>query len=329
VGVAGLAALVLVATCFEGAAEEERRGGGGPVDLQAVGAVGPGSLLTLNTAAGPMQLTVDSQMNEGAPPRKHACVYASVPRLWGGVSSDMACVCVDAAGYVHAYGYENGQMYAGYVKLSAQNAAAQQALAQAPSDAQAQLAQYPPANPYSRQLAYTAAQEQWGGPQQTTLAEQAPSMQQAQPGAALQLHVGVNGGVTLDGQRVVPSDSKTSAILRLLAKRAEAQRAGLAGGAAVQSLSSGWQTNAHSKLDSEIARAKRLVSKLEAVRSERGDARSSMLVAKRSVRRRHERHGHEPRAAIWAAMQSLMHSVDRIQAKQSQMEKVVHKVNAC
>lgn len=294
-GVAGLAALVLVATCFEGAAEEERRGGGGPVDLQAVGAVGPGSLLTLNTAAGPMQLTVDSQMNE--------------------------------AGYVHAYGYENGQMYAGYVKLSAQNAAAQQALAQAPSDAQAQLAQYPPANPYSRQLAYTAAQEQWGGPQQTTLAEQAPSMQQAQPGAALQLHVGVNGGVTLDGQRVVPSDSKTSAILRLLAKRAEAQRAGLAGGAAVQSLSSGWQTNAHSKLDSEIARAKRLVSKLEAVRSERGDARSSMLVAKRSVRRRHERHGHEPRAAIWAAMQSLMHSVDRIQAKQSQMEKVVHKVS--
>jgi hypothetical protein len=36
-----------------------------PVALQAVGAVGPGSLLTLQTAAGPMQLTVDSQMNQG------------------------------------------------------------------------------------------------------------------------------------------------------------------------------------------------------------------------------------------------------------------------
>jgi hypothetical protein len=38
----------------------------GPVTLQQeVGAVGPGSLLTLQTAAGPMQLTVDSQMNQG------------------------------------------------------------------------------------------------------------------------------------------------------------------------------------------------------------------------------------------------------------------------
>lgn len=237
----------------------------------------------------------------------------------------MACVYVDPAGYVHAYGYENGQMYAGYVKLSAQNLAAQQVLAQAPSDAQAQLAQYPTANPYSRQLAYTAAQEHWGGAQQETVAEHAPRMQQAQAGAALKLHVGPNGGVTLDGQRVVPSDSKTAAILRLLSKRAEAQRAGLQGGA-VQSLTTGWQPQAQSRLSSEIARAKRLVSKLEAVRSERGDARQSMLVAKRSVRRRHERLGHEPRAAIWAAMQSLMHSVDRIETKQNQMEQVVHKV---
>jgi len=39
-----------------------------PVALQAVGAVGPGSMLTLQTAAGPMQLTVDSEMNQGAFP---------------------------------------------------------------------------------------------------------------------------------------------------------------------------------------------------------------------------------------------------------------------
>lgn len=38
----------------------------GPATLQQeVGAVGPGSLLTLQTAGGPMQLTVDSQMNQG------------------------------------------------------------------------------------------------------------------------------------------------------------------------------------------------------------------------------------------------------------------------
>jgi hypothetical protein len=52
---------------------------------------------------------------------------------------------------VHAYGYENGQLYAGYVQLTARNAAAQQALAQTPTAAQAQLAQYPVANPYTRQ----------------------------------------------------------------------------------------------------------------------------------------------------------------------------------
>ena len=76
------------------------RGLSAPVELQAaVGPVGPGSQLTLQTAAGPMKLTVDSQMNQ--------------------------------AGYVHAYGYANGQMYAGFVQLAAQNAAAQQALVNA------------------------------------------------------------------------------------------------------------------------------------------------------------------------------------------------------
>jgi len=286
-GVAALAAAAMLATTFFGI---DRVRTARPV-LQAVGAVGPGSLLTLQTQTGPMQLTVDSEMNQG--------------------------------GYVHAYGYENGQMYAGYVQLSAQNEAAQQALVQAPTNAQAQLAQYPPSNPYSRQVAYNAAEQQWGGQTQQKVDAQAPTVA---PGTGLQLHVGPNGGVMLNGQHVVPSDSKTAAILRLLAKRTEAQHAGLAGGS-VKRLSSGWHAQVHSKLDSEITRAKRLVQKLETVRAERGDARKSMLVAKRSVRRRHEREGHEPRAAIWAAMQSLMHSVDRIEKKQNQMDKVVTKVS--
>ena len=156
---------------------------------------------------------------------------------------------------------------------------------------------------------------------------QAQPTLQAQPTVPLQLHVGQNGGVTLNGQRVVPSDSKTAAILRLLAKRAEQQRAGLAGGA-VQQLSGGWHPQVRSVLDSEISRAKRLVAKLETVRAERGNARHSMLVTKQRVRRRHTEAGHEPRAAIWAAMQSLMHSVDRIAQKQDKMEKVVKKVTA-
>jgi hypothetical protein len=229
-----------------------------------------------------------------------------------------------AAGYVHAYGYQNGQMYAGYVQLAAQNTAAQQALEQAPTAAQAQLAQYPTASPYLRQAADAAAQKQWGGAQQQTVTQTVPGNA---PSGAVQLHVGANGGVTLNGQHVVPSDSKTAAILRLLAKRAEAQRAGLAGGAVrgAQQLSGGWHSQVRSQLDSEIARAKRLVSKLETVRAERGNSRQ-MLVARRSVRRRHEKGGHEPRAAIWAAMQSLMHSVDNIEKKQNSMEKVVKRV---
>ena len=86
----------------------------------------------------------------------------------------------------------------------------------------------------------------------------------------------------------------------------------------MQQLSGGWTGPAHSsKLDREISRAKRLVSKLESVRAERGDARQSMLVAHRSVRRRHDRGRGEPRAAIWAAMQSLMHSVDNTVAPHS------------
>ena len=275
------------------------RGLSAPVELQAaVGAVGPGSQLTLQTAAGPMKLTVDSQMNQ--------------------------------AGYVHAYGYANGQMYAGFVQLAAQNAAAQQALALAPTNGQAQLAQYPPADPYSQQTAYAAAVQQWGGPQQQQqrLADAGTaSAAQAAPAGSLQLHIGAHGGLTLNGEHVVPSNRKTAAILRLLARRVEAQRAGLAGRPIIRD----WhapRSEVTSKLDAEISHAKRLVSKLETVRAERGDASRSMLAARRSVRRRHERsRGGEPRAAIWAAMQSLMHSVDKIEKKQDKMAKVVKKVS--
>ena len=122
---------LLAATGFRSAKVEPERPAVRPVVLQAEGYVGPGSMLTLQTASGPMQLTVDSQMNP--------------------------------AGYVHAYGYENGQMYAGYVHLAAQNPAAQQALAAAPSQAQAQLSQYPIADPYTRQAAYSGAAYQWAG----------------------------------------------------------------------------------------------------------------------------------------------------------------------
>ena len=324
-GVAGAAALVLCAAAVW------RGAGAGPgaraarVALQAteVGSVGPGSMLTLQTASGPMQLTVDSQMNQG-----HPCAHAPIPpclRVCALRPLTTGRRSGRAAGYVHAYGYENGQMYAGYVQLTARNAAAQQALAQAPTAAQAQLAQYPTANPYTRQAAYSAAAQQWQGQSGQTVMEGGAGA----PTGGLQLHVGEHGGVTLNGQRVVASDSKTAAILRLLAKRVQAQRAGLAGGP-VQQLSGGWTGPAHSsKLDREISRAKRLVSKLESVRAERGDARQSMLVAHRSVRRRHDRGRGEPRAAIWAAMQSLMHSVDNIEKKQNAMDKVVKKVCIC
>ena len=75
-GVAGAAALVLCAAAVW------RGAGAGPgaraarVALQAteVGSVGPGSMLTLQTASGPMQLTVDSQMNQG-----HPCAHAPIP----------------------------------------------------------------------------------------------------------------------------------------------------------------------------------------------------------------------------------------------------------
>ena len=59
-----VAALVLLAMGGMPSAEESRERER-PFSLQAVGAVGPGSLLTLQTASGPMQLTVDSQMNPG------------------------------------------------------------------------------------------------------------------------------------------------------------------------------------------------------------------------------------------------------------------------
>lgn len=131
----------------------------------------------------------------------------------------------------------------------------------------------------------------------------------------------------MNGEHVVPSNRKTAAILRLLARRVEAQRAGLAGRPIIRD----WhapRSEVTSKLDAEISHAKRLVSKLETVRAERGDASRSMLAARRSVRRRHERsRGGEPRAAIWAAMQSLMHSVDKIEKKQDKMAKVVKKVS--
>jgi hypothetical protein len=65
VGLVALAAAIVLLAMGGMPSAEESRESERPVSLQAVGAVGPGSLLTLQTASGPMQLTVDSQMNPG------------------------------------------------------------------------------------------------------------------------------------------------------------------------------------------------------------------------------------------------------------------------
>ncbi len=69
-GVAAATLVLFVAAVWSSTAARGSAGvlrAGRPVALQAVGAVGPGSTLTLQTASGPMQLTVDSQMNQGTP----------------------------------------------------------------------------------------------------------------------------------------------------------------------------------------------------------------------------------------------------------------------
>lgn len=213
-----------------------------------------------------MQLTVDSQMN--------------------------------AAGYVHAYGFANGQEYAGYVKLSAANPAAQQVLSQAPSYGQQQITQYPTTNPYTEQV-YTQ-QMAYAQPQQL---QQAQAAGGAQP---MQLHISPDGSVSLNGEQVSAADGRTAAVLRLLSKQA-AQ-----GGAAIQRGTS---------LVQQISKARERLQQLEAEKEGGGAGERGRTRARR------EQHEHEPRAAMWAAMQTLMKSVDKIEERQERMAKTVKKVN--
>mmetsp|Transcript_63126 Transcript_63126/g.131251 ORF Transcript_63126/g.131251 Transcript_63126/m.131251 type:complete len:301 (+) Transcript_63126:21-923(+) len=235
------------------------------VALEAVGAVGPGTHLQLQTAAGPMALTVDSQMN--------------------------------SAGYVHAYGFKNGQEYAGYVKLTAANPAAAAVLQNAPSSAEQQLAQYPLSNPYTQQAVYAQAAQGY-----------------AQPGVQqpLQLHISPDGSVSLNGEQVSAADSKTAAVLRLLSKQAALR-----------------SPNGGMSLSQQISNARQSLKQLEEEDQQRR-GRASMLsqlpVHGREHRGREHAREHEPRKAMWAAMQTIMHNVDRIEHKEDKMEKTVDKV---
>jgi len=142
--------------------------------LEAQGAIGPGAQLQLNTAQGPMLLTVDSE--------------------------------ITPQGYVHAYGQNDGQYYAGYIKLSPTNVQAQQILSQAPTFAQQQLMADPINRPQSETI-YTAR------------ARQAAAA--ASNNRNVQLSVAANGMVRLNGQVVVPSDARTTSVLRLMEKQAQ------------------------------------------------------------------------------------------------------------
>ena len=233
--------------------------------------VGPGTTLQIQTAQGPMTLTVDSQMNP--------------------------------EGYVHAYGQQNGRVYAGYVKLTAANPAASQALESAPTSAQQELSNYPLQNPMSQQVAYNQAVQQWNMPQPSY---QAPVQQ---PAPHFQLHISGDGAVTLNGQPVSAADSKTAAILRLLAKRASTSK------------------RIHpSNLESEISQARSVLTRLESLKQAQG--RREMLTEGGVAQRRHRSHDDEvSRRAILAAMRSLSRKVDDIAQKQKTMESTVSKVS--
>lgn len=77
---AAAAGMVLCVAVLWGGAGSGGRSAHVTLQQAAVGAVGPGSMLTLQTASGPMRLTVDSQMNQGPPPCAGAPL--TVPVAW-------------------------------------------------------------------------------------------------------------------------------------------------------------------------------------------------------------------------------------------------------
>ena len=146
----------------------------------------------------------------------------------------------------------------------------------------------------------------------------APSQAYNNAEAPMTLKISADGSASIDGHPVLASNTRTASVLRLLAKKAVPEL----------------DFTESSPIDSEIIRAKAVLSRLEAARRSALKARPTMLSLAddnsndgRDSRPRLSRRAHtESRQAMLAAMQSLMKSVSRIERKEDRMEKVVDKV---
>ena len=194
---------------------------------------------------------------------------------------------MNQAGYVHAYGFKNGIEYAGFVKL---------------------MSSEPPIPTLNQAYASTQSYNQ----------------PYVNPKSLLTLKIDRDGSATLNGEPVMASNARTASVLRLLAKKAIP----------------GIGFTSASKIDNEIAQTKSLLSNLEAAKRARfrpaHNTRPTMLaldggnsVTGNSYVRKGARtsDSSESRQAMYAAMQSLMRSVAKIQRKEDRMEKVVDKVS--
>ena len=175
-----------------------------------------------------------------------------------------------------------GVTYAGFVKLTASNPAALQA---------------DEASPTPQQLAVFSQQQQRMQPSQ--LQQQQAAMGVAAQGGTQVLDISRKGAVTIDGEPVVAANTRTAAVLRLLAKRAAGRSSNMFGGA--------------SDLGREIDRSSAIVSHLNGRRRSTSDNRS-------------ENRSDGTRQAIWAAMQTLMRTVSKIEKRQDKMGKTVERV---
>jgi len=247
--------------------------------IEALGGIAPGTQLELQTSRGPMALTVDSAMN--------------------------------AEGYVHAHGFKGGQEYAGFVKLTA--AQPQQGPMGAPQQLAAQQPMFAAAQgPYygAQQQQMAGGQAPYYGAQQQQLVQQQGGVapREAASGGAETLSISRSGAVSINGEPMVAANSRTAAILRLLAKQASGraappqQQQRLAMGAG--------------RLNGEIDRATSLLSHLRANRA----------LSMEQSRSAGSRHHQGSREAMWAAMQSLMSRVDKVADRQAKMAKTVDKV---
>lgn len=109
------------------------------------------------------------------------------------------------------------------------------------------------------------------------------------------LDISRQGAVTIDGEPVVAANTRTAAVLRLLAKRAAGRSSNMFGGA--------------SDLGREIDRSSTIMSHLDGRRRSTSDSKSDGT-----------------KQAIWAAMQTLMRTVSKIEKRQEKMGKTVERV---